>query len=83
MDFNEYGINIDVLDRDGYNINDLDENGLDRDGYNINGVDKSGVDRDSFNINGIEGNRIKYPKRKVNYKEDDNGFLYDHYRFDK
>ena len=77
-DFNEYGINIDGLDRDGYNINGIDENGVDRDGCNINGVDKNGP-----TINGIEGNRIKYPKRKVNYKDDDNGILYDQYGFDE
>ena len=34
-------------------------------------------------LNGIEGNRTKYPKRKVNYKENDNGILYGQYGFDK
>ena len=43
--FNKYGINIDGLDKDGYNINDLDRNGLNRNGYNINGVDRNGLDR--------------------------------------
>ena len=80
-DLNEYGINIDGLDRDGYNINGLDEYGLDRDGYNINGVNKNGIDRNGYNINGIEGTRKKYSKRKVNYKEDDDGNLYDQYGF--
>ena len=80
-DFNEYGINIDGLDRDGYNVNGLDEYGLDRDVYNINGVNKNGIDRNGYNINGIEGTRKKYSKRKVNYKEDDDGDLYDQYGF--
>ena len=29
---------------------DIDVNGLDRDGYNINGIDKNGSDRDGYNI---------------------------------
>ena len=61
-DFNKYGINIDGLDRDGYNINRLDERGLDIDGYNINGVDRNGIDRNGYNINGIKGTRKKYSK---------------------
>ena len=77
-DFNEYGIDINGLNRDSYNINDIDENGLDRDGYNINGIDINGIDRDSYNINGIEGTIKKYPKRKVNWRDDDDVF-YDQY----
>ena len=46
--FNEYGINMDGLDRGGYNINGLDEYGLDRDGYKINGVNRNGLDRDKW-----------------------------------
>ena len=79
-DFNEHGINITGLDRNGYNINGLDEYGSDEDGYNINGLDRNGLDRNGYNINGVEGTRKKYPKRKVNYKEVGND-LYDQYGF--
>ena len=34
-DFNQYGIDINGVDRDGYNINDIVLNGVDRNGYNI------------------------------------------------
>ena len=64
-DFNGYDIDINCLNRDGYNINGVDITGLNRDGYNVNGVDRNGVDRNSLNINGIEGTIKKYPKRKV------------------
>ena len=64
-DFNEYGIDI---------------NGLNRDGYNTNGIDENGLDRDGYNINGIEGTIKKYPKRKVNWRDDDD-VLYDQYGF--
>ena len=64
-DFNEYGIDINGLNRDGYNKNCIDENGLDREGYNINGIDRNGIDRDGYNINGIERTIKRYPKRKV------------------
>ena len=74
-DFSEYSIDINGLNRDGYNINGIDENGLKRDGYNINGVDKNGLDKNGLNINGIEGTIKKYPKRKVNSRNDDQ---YDH-----
>ena len=79
-DFNEYGIDINGLNRDGYNINGIDENGLDRDGYNINRVGRNGIDGDGYNINGIEGTIKKYPKRKVNWRDDDD-VLYDQYGF--
>ena len=70
LDFNEYGIDINGLNRDGYNINGIDENGLDRDYYNVNGID-----RDGYNINGIEETIKKYPKRKVNWRDDDDVFM--------
>ena len=79
--FNEYGIDI---------------NGLDKDGYNINGLDRYGVDKDGFNINNAEGTRKKYPNKKINwindefyydqYGFDENGFNrdgYDIYGFNK
>ena len=50
--FNEYGIDI---------------NGLDKDGYNINGVYRYGVDKDGFNINNVEGTRKKYPNKNFNW----------------
>ena len=34
-DFNQYGIDINGVDRDGYNINDIVLNGVDRNGNNI------------------------------------------------
>ena len=79
-DFNEHEININGLDRNRYNIIGLDEYGLDEDGYSINGLDRNGLDRNGYNINGVEGTRKKYPKRKVNYKEVDDG-LYARYGF--
>ena len=36
--FNEYGVDINGQDKDGYNINYVDKDGLDKDGYNINGI---------------------------------------------
>ena len=65
-DFNEYNIDI---------------NSLDKDGYNINGVDENGVDKNGLNTNGIKGTRKKYPRRKVNWRDDDR-VLYDQYGFD-
>ena len=56
--------------------------GLDKDGYNIDGVDKDGLDKDGFNINGIKGIRKKYSNRKVNWIDND-GIYYDQYGFDK
>ena len=61
--------------------NKYDSNGFDRDGDNINGLDKDGLDRNGNNINGIKGTRKKYSKRKINYKEYDDGILYDQYGF--
>ena len=61
--------------------NKYDSNGFDRDGYNIKSVDKDGLDRDGNNINGIKGTRKKYPKRKINNKEYNDGTLYDQYGF--
>ena len=46
----EYSIDVNGLDRDGYNINGIDKSGTDRDGYNINGLDRNGVDKDGLNI---------------------------------
>ena len=80
--FNKYGIDVNGIDRDGYNINGINEYGVDRDGYNINGINEYGVDRDGYNINGIKGTRKRYPKKNPDYKEDDNGVLYDRYGFD-
>ena len=65
-DFNEYNIDINSLNKEGHNINGVDENGLDKNG---------------LNINGIKGTRKKYPKRKVNWRDDD-GVLYEQYGFD-
>ena len=76
--FNEYGYNINGLDKNGYYINGLDEYSLERDSYNINGINKYRLHRDGYNINGIEGTRKKYPKRKVDYKEVDDD-SYDQY----
>ena len=78
--FNEYGIDINGLNIDGYNINGIDENGLNGDGYNINGVDKNGLDKNGLNRNGIEGTKEKYPRKNVNWRNDD-GILYDPYGF--
>ena len=61
--FNKYSIDINSLNRDGYNINDINEYGVDRDGYNINSINKYGVGRNGHNINGINGTRKKYPKK--------------------
>ena len=61
--FNKYGIDINGLNRDGYNINGTNEFGVDRDSYNINGINKYGVGRNAHNINGIDGTRKKYPKK--------------------
>ena len=55
-------------------------NGVDKDGYNINGIDEDGIDRDGYNINGIEGTRKKYPKRRIIWMNND-GVYYDQYRF--
>ena len=65
----EYGIDVNGLERDGYNINGIDKSGTVRDGYNINGVDINGVDKDGLNINGIKGTRKKYPKKILNIKK--------------
>ena len=78
----EYGIDVNGLDRDGYNINGIDKSGTNRDGYNTNGADRNGVDKDGLNINGIKGTRKKYPKKNLECKEEDNGVLYDQYGFD-
>ena len=72
------------FDRDGnkqYTKSKYDPNGFDRGGYNIDGVDENGLDREGNNINGIKGTKKKYPKRKINYKEYDDGTLYDQYGF--
>ena len=44
--------------------------GLDKDGYNINGLDDYGLDKDGYNINGIKGTREKYSNRKNNWTND-------------
>ena len=69
------------MDKNGYNINGINEYGVDGDGYNINGVDKYGIDRNDLNTNSIKGTKKRYPKKNPNYKEDDNGVLYDRYGF--
>ena len=65
----EYGIDVNGLDRDGYNINGIDKNGTDRDGYNINGIDRNGTDRDGYNINGIKGTKKNIQKKILNIKK--------------
>ena len=60
----------------------IDINGLDKDGYNINGVDKDGVDKDGFNINNAEGTRKKYSNKKIKWIYDGK-FYYDQYGFDE
>ena len=60
----------------------IDVNGLDKDGYNINGVDRYGVDKDGFNINNAGGTIKKYPNRKINWVYDGE-FYYDQYGFDE
>ena len=62
-DFNQYGIDINGLDRNGYNINGVDVNGVNRNGYNINSVDVNGLDKNGLNINGIKGTKKIYPKK--------------------
>ena len=73
--------NFDIYGNHKDTGNKYDPNGFNRDGYNINGVDKDGLDRTGNNINGIKGTRKKYPKRKINYSEHDDGTLYDQYGF--
>ena len=71
------------VEKSNFNEYGLDINGLDKDGYNINGLDDYGLDKDGYDINGIKGTREKYPNRKNNWTNDDNGILYDQYGFDK
>ena len=68
-------------EKSDFNEYDIDINSVNKDYYNINGVDENGVDKNGLNINGIKGSRKKYPKRKVNWRDDD-GVLYDQYGFD-
>ena len=65
--FNEYGIDI---------------NGVDKDGYNMNSADRYGVNKNGFNINHVEGTRKKYPNEKINWIYDGD-FHYDQYGFDE
>ena len=44
-------------------------------------LDLNGLDRNGNNINSIKGTRKKYPKRKINYSDHDDGILYDQYGF--
>ena len=62
-------------------LDDLKDD-LDKDGFNINGVDEDGLNKDGFNINSIKGTRKKYPSRKVNWIYND-GFYFDQYGFDE
>ena len=55
---------------------------MDRDGYNINGLDEYGLDRNGYNINSTKGTRIKYPDKRPKYKRAENGNTHDRYRFD-
>ena len=73
--------NFDTYGNHKHTGNKYDPNGFDREGYNINGVDKDGLDRNGNNINGIKGTRKKYPKRKINYSEYNDGTLYNQYGF--
>ena len=68
-------------EKSDFNEYDIDVNSLNKDGYNINGVDENCVDKNGLKINGIKATRKKYPKRKVNWRDDD-GVLYDQYGFD-
>ena len=68
-DFDKYGIHINGLNRNAYNINGLDKDGLDKDGYNINGLDKDGLNRNGLNINGIEGTKKNIQKEKLIIKK--------------
>ena len=68
-------------EKSDFNENNIDINSLNKDGYNINGVDQNGVDKNGLNINGIKGTRKKYPKTKINWR-DDAVVLYDQYGFD-
>ena len=65
-------------DDDYYKINGLDENG-----YNINGLDENGLDENGYDINGIKGTKIKYPDKKIKFRNGENNILYDQYGFDK
>ena len=65
-----------------FNEHGVDINGLDKDGYNINDINKYGVNKDGFNINGIKGTRKKYPNRKNNWTYID-GVYCDQYGFDE
>ena len=49
----------------------IDINSLNKDGYNINCVDENGVDKNGLNINRNKGTRKKYPKRKVHWRDYD------------
>ena len=60
----------------------IDINGLDKDGYNINGIDKYGINKDGFNINNSKGTRKKYLNSKVNWIYND-GTYYDQYGFNE
>ena len=75
--YNEFGYNINGVDRQGfnrdhYNINRYDNGGYDRDHYNINGYSNGGFDRDHYNINGYntrglnrKGNKRKALKKNI------------------
>ena len=67
-----------VIKEHGININ-----GVDKDGYNINGLDKDGLDKDGYNINCIKGTRKKYSNRKIHWINYNKDILYDQYGFDK
>ena len=58
-------------EKSDFNEYDIDINSVNKDDYNINGVDENGVDKNGLNINGIKGSRKKYPKRKVNWRDND------------
>ena len=67
--------------RKKFNERGIYVNGLDKDGYNINGISKYGVNKYGLNINNIEGTRKIYPNKKVNWIIDYD-ILYDQYGFD-
>ena len=81
-DINERRNDTRKKEESNFNENGIDVNGLDRDGYNINGIDLNGLYSNGLNINGTKGTRKRYPRKNPNYKEDDNGVLYDKYGFD-
>ena len=49
-----------IIKKSNFNEHVIDVNDLDKDGYNINGVNKYGVNKYGLNINNIKGTRKKH-----------------------